>query len=187
VKPVSAPVFQDSFSLTGIDASANHSKDGKPKSLGDIVKDVQTKFKVKVELFSQRTSNQTTFTVSGTSDGAVEAAKKALTTSLSPVVSTIISESFLLTDVQVSITVQTPASVVGSIVGPKGKQFLQGPSNPMTEPSYQALISRGFVNKRRPGSTFPVARILLFQEPMAMIHLVRLALLPLTLRMKQKT
>ncbi|KIM31115.1 hypothetical protein M408DRAFT_327405 [Serendipita vermifera MAFF 305830] len=105
VKPVSAPVFTDSFSLTGIDPSANHSRDGKPKSLSDILKDVSAKFKVKVEVFSQRTSNQTTFTVTGASDSSVESAKKALTASLSPVI---------------SITVQTPASVVGSIVGPKG-------------------------------------------------------------------
>ncbi|KAG8835486.1 hypothetical protein FRC18_000438 [Serendipita sp. 400] len=105
VKPVSAPVFTDSFSLTGIDPSAYHTRDGKPKSLGDIIKDVQTKFKVKVEVSSQRTSNQTTFSVTGPSDSAVESAKKALTTSLSP---------------QITLTVQAPASAIGTIIGPKG-------------------------------------------------------------------
>jgi hypothetical protein len=92
VKPVSTPVYTESFALTGIDPSATHTKDGKPKSLGDIVKDIQTKHKVKVEVFSQRTSNQTTFTVTGASDASVEAAKRALTTSLSPVVSNYILE-----------------------------------------------------------------------------------------------
>ena len=83
MKPVSAPVFQESFSLTGIDSSSSHGKDGKPKSLGDIVKDVQNKFKVKVEVF--RNSHQTTFTVIGSSDANVGGAKRALTISLSPV------------------------------------------------------------------------------------------------------
>ncbi|CAG8647317.1 4256_t:CDS:10, partial [Acaulospora colombiana] len=105
VKPVSTPVYTDSFALTGIDPSASHTKDGKPRSLGDIVKDIQTKHKVKVEVFSQRTSNQTTFTITGASDASVDAAKRALTTSLSPVI---------------TLAVQTPVSVVGSIVGQKG-------------------------------------------------------------------
>ena len=85
MKPVSIPVVQETLSLTGIDPSANHGKDGKPKSLGDTIKDVQTKFKVKIEVFSQRNSNQTTFTITGASYNAVESAKRALTISLSPV------------------------------------------------------------------------------------------------------
>lgn len=87
VKPVSTPVFTDSFVLAGIDATAKLTRDGKPKTLGEIVKDVSARFKVKVELFSQKTSNQTTFTVTGASDSSVEQARKALTRDLSPTVS----------------------------------------------------------------------------------------------------
>jgi hypothetical protein len=86
VKPMSTPVFTDSFVLAGIDTSANHTRDGKPRTLGDIVKDVMAKHKVKVELFSQKMSNQTTFTVTGASESNVDQAKKVLTTSLSPTV-----------------------------------------------------------------------------------------------------
>jgi hypothetical protein len=86
VKPMSTPVFTDSFILAGIDTSANQTRDGKPRTLGDIVKDVMVKHKVKVELFSQKMSNQTTFTVTGASESSVEQAKRVLTTSLSPTV-----------------------------------------------------------------------------------------------------
>ena len=71
--------------MTG-DLSAQHTRDGKPRTLSDVIKEVQTKFKVKIDVFSQRTSNQTSFTVTGPSDAAVEGAKKSLTSSLSPVV-----------------------------------------------------------------------------------------------------
>ncbi|CAG7854693.1 Protein SCP160 AltName: Full=Protein HX [Serendipita indica DSM 11827] len=105
VKPISTPVFSDTFSLTGIDLTAQHSRDGKPRTLADVIKEAQTKFKVKVDVFSQRTSNQTSFTITGPSDAAVEGARKSLTSSLSPVI---------------SVVVQTPASIIGSIVGAKG-------------------------------------------------------------------
>lgn len=86
VKPVSTPVYTDSLTLAGIDPSAHTTKDGKPKTLGDVLKDVQTKFKVKVDVFSQKTSKETAFTITGSSDSSVQAAKKALTSDLSPTV-----------------------------------------------------------------------------------------------------
>lgn len=85
-KPVLAPVYSESFVLNQVEA-VRRTKEGRPLSVGDIIKGIQTKFKVKVELSSQLKSNQTSFSVKGDSQASVDAAKKALISDLSPVVS----------------------------------------------------------------------------------------------------
>ena len=80
------PVLVESFVLNQVEA-VRRTKEGRPLSVGDIIKSIQTKFKVKVEISSQLKSSQTSFTVKGDSQANVDAAKKALISDLSPVVS----------------------------------------------------------------------------------------------------
>jgi len=85
-KPVLAPVYLESFALNQVEA-VRRTKEGKPLSVSDIIKGVQTRFKVKVEISSQLKSSQTSFSVKGDSQANVDAAKKSLISDLSPVVS----------------------------------------------------------------------------------------------------
>lgn len=80
-----APVFTDSFTLSAIDLS-NSGKDGKPASLGEVIKQVIAKYKVKVEASANQKARQTTFHVKAESQKELDKAKRSLLALLSPVV-----------------------------------------------------------------------------------------------------
>lgn len=111
IKPVAkAPVFTDSFQLSNIDTSSA-GKDGKPTTLGEVIKHVMTKFpKVKVDASANQRLHQTTFHMKAESQKDLDKAKRALLSALSPVV---------------TIIVQAPASTIATIIGPKGATLKQ--------------------------------------------------------------
>jgi hypothetical protein len=78
-------LVSESFSLNAVDLS-HAGKDGRQGSLGDVMKNIMAKFKVKVEASTQRKTGQTTFFVKGESERDVEKAKRQLVALLSPVV-----------------------------------------------------------------------------------------------------
>ena len=80
-----APVFTDSFTLSAIDLT-NSGKDGKPASLGEVIKQVIAKYKVKVEASANQKARQTTFHVKAESQKELDKAKRSLLALLSPVV-----------------------------------------------------------------------------------------------------
>ncbi|KAF9482121.1 hypothetical protein BDN70DRAFT_802105 [Pholiota conissans] len=104
-----APVFADSFTLSAIDLS-NSGKDGKPATLGEVIKQVITKYKVKVEASGNQKAHQTTFHVKAESQKELDKAKRSLLALLSPVV---------------TLVINAPASTIASIIGPKGATLKQ--------------------------------------------------------------
>jgi hypothetical protein len=111
IKPAvtKAPVFTDSFTLSAIDLS-NSGKDGKPATMGEVLKQVMGKFKVKVEASGNQKSNQTTFYLKSESEKDLEKAKRSLLALLSPVTSMVLN---------------APASAISMIIGPKGATLKQ--------------------------------------------------------------
>ncbi|KAF5380454.1 hypothetical protein D9615_004595 [Tricholomella constricta] len=111
IKPnvVKAPVFADSFTLSAIDLS-NTGKDGKPATLGEIMKQVMAKYKVKVEASANQKARQTTFHIKAETQKELDKAKRSLLALLSPVITLII---------------HAPASTIASIIGPKGATLKQ--------------------------------------------------------------
>jgi len=81
-----APVFTDSFTLSAIDLSTS-GKDGKPATLGEVIKQVIAKYKVKIEASANQKARQTTFHVKAESQKELDKAKRSLLALLSPVVS----------------------------------------------------------------------------------------------------
>jgi hypothetical protein len=77
-------LVSDSFNLNAIDLS-HAGREGKPGTLGDVIKSITTKFKVKVEASSQMKTGRTFF-VKGESEREIEKAKRQLIALLSPVV-----------------------------------------------------------------------------------------------------
>ncbi|KAG5648617.1 hypothetical protein DXG03_003228 [Asterophora parasitica] len=106
IKPtvVKTPVFADSFTLSAIDLS-NTGKDGKPATLGEIMKQVMAKYKVKVEASANQKARQTTFHIKAESEKELDKAKRSLLALLSPVI---------------TLVLQAPASTIASIIGAKG-------------------------------------------------------------------
>lgn len=80
----SQPMVSDSFTLSAIELPAN--KNGKPTSLGEIMKHVMSKFKVKIEASANQKTRQTTFHMKSESQKELEKAKRSLLALLSPVV-----------------------------------------------------------------------------------------------------
>ena len=80
------PLATDSFSLTDIDLSSA-GKDGKPAHLGEIMKGVMTKYKIKIEASTNQKARQTTFHLKANSEKDLAKARRDLVSSLSPVVS----------------------------------------------------------------------------------------------------
>lgn len=64
-------------------------RDGKPTSLGEVMKQVMNQFKVRIEASTNQKSRQTTFHVRSENQKALEKAKKGLLAGLSPVVRTV--------------------------------------------------------------------------------------------------
>jgi len=71
--------------LSAIDLT-NSGKDGKPASLGEVIKQVIAKYKVKVEASANQKARQTTFHVKAESQKELDKAKRSLLALLSPVV-----------------------------------------------------------------------------------------------------
>lgn len=111
IKPsvVKTPVFTDSFTLSAIDLS-NAGKDGKPGTLGETMKSVMAKYRVKLEASGNQKVRQTTFHIKAESQKELEKAKRNLLSLLSPVV---------------TVTINAPASTIGSLIGPKGATLKQ--------------------------------------------------------------
>jgi hypothetical protein len=78
-------VFSDSFTIT-VDVS-NANRDGKPNSLGEVMKQVMAKYKVKLEASANQKTRQTTFHLKADSQKELDKAKRSLLALLSPVVS----------------------------------------------------------------------------------------------------
>lgn len=81
-----APVFTDSFTLGAIDLS-NSGKNGKPATLGEVIKQVMAKYKVKVEASANQRTSQTTFHLKAESEKDLDKAKRSILALVSPVVS----------------------------------------------------------------------------------------------------
>jgi len=79
------PVFVDSFTLSAIDLS-NVGKDGKTATLGEVMKQVMAKYKVKLEASGNQKARQTTFHIKAESQKELDKAKRSLLALLSPVV-----------------------------------------------------------------------------------------------------
>ncbi|KAG6920287.1 hypothetical protein DXG01_005056 [Tephrocybe rancida] len=106
---VKAPIFADTFTIAALDLS-NTGKDGKPATLGDVMRQVIAKYKVKVEASANQRTRQTTFHIKADTQKELDKAKRSLLALLSPTVTS---------------TIQAPASTIASIIGPKGATLKQ--------------------------------------------------------------
>ena len=79
------PLFSDSFTTAVVDLSTA-GRDGKPTSLGEIMKQVMAQHKVKLDASTNQKLRQTTFYLKAENKRDFERAKKALLAGLSPVV-----------------------------------------------------------------------------------------------------
>ena len=77
------PVFSDSITLSDIDLSTA-GKDGRPATIGEVMKQVTAKHKVKLEASSNQKTRQTTFYLKADSEKDLEKAKRSLVVLLSP-------------------------------------------------------------------------------------------------------
>jgi hypothetical protein len=78
-------VYSDSFTMP-VDLS-NAGKDAKSASLGEIMKQIMSKYKVKLEASANQKTRLTTFHIKGDSQKELDKAKRSLLAQLSPVVS----------------------------------------------------------------------------------------------------
>ena len=88
IKPsVKQTLYTDSFTLPSIDLS-NAGKDGKPATLGEVMKHIMTKYKVKLDASASgnQKARQTTFYLKAESQKELDKAKRNLLSLLSPVV-----------------------------------------------------------------------------------------------------
>ncbi|THH21363.1 hypothetical protein EW146_g179 [Bondarzewia mesenterica] len=99
----------ESFTLSAIDLSTA-GKDGKPVTLGEIMKQVMTRFKVKIEASTNQKTRQTTFHLKADSKKDLEKGKRSLLSLLSPIV---------------VLVINAPASTIATIIGPKGAMLKQ--------------------------------------------------------------
>ncbi|TBU33830.1 hypothetical protein BD311DRAFT_711968 [Dichomitus squalens] len=111
IKPTASkqPVVSDTFVLSSIDLSAA-GKDGKPTSLGEVIRQVQAQHKVKLDVSTNQKSRQTTFYLRAESKKELDKAKRSLLALLSPVV---------------SLVLNAPASTIPTIIGAKGATLKQ--------------------------------------------------------------
>ncbi|KAG2150530.1 hypothetical protein DEU56DRAFT_33581 [Suillus clintonianus] len=97
----STPVITDYLTVTQVETPV---KDGRQTSLGEIMKQVMIKYRVKIEA-STNQSRQTTFHLKGETQKDLDKAKRHLLATLSPVVTLILN---------------APASTIAALIGPKG-------------------------------------------------------------------
>ncbi|EGO25375.1 hypothetical protein SERLADRAFT_368777 [Serpula lacrymans var. lacrymans S7.9] len=105
----SQPVFVDTFTLSAIDLSSA-GRDGKPITLGEVMKQVMTKYKVRLEASTNQKTRQTTFHMKADSQKDLDKAKRSLLALLSPVI---------------TLVLNAPASTIAAIIGPKGATLKQ--------------------------------------------------------------
>lgn len=79
------PQFSEAFTIPVGDLSTA-GKDGKPTSLGEVMKRTMNQYKVKIEASTNNKSRQTTFHLRSENKKDFEKAKKTLLAGLSPVV-----------------------------------------------------------------------------------------------------
>ncbi|KAG9027265.1 hypothetical protein FRB95_007948 [Tulasnella sp. JGI-2019a] len=101
--------FTDSLDLGDIDLRTA-GKDGKPTTLGDVMKTVISKTGMIIESSTQRKTGMTTFLIKGDSSHDAAKAKNLLTAMLSS---------------RVTRVIDAPESVLGAIVGTKGATITQ--------------------------------------------------------------
>ncbi|KAH7913169.1 hypothetical protein BJ138DRAFT_1171481 [Hygrophoropsis aurantiaca] len=103
------PVISDTFTLSAIELPPP-GRDGKVVSLGDVMKQVMAKHKVKLEASANQRTRQTTFHMKSESQKELDKAKRSLLAMLSPTV---------------TLTLNAPASTIAAIIGPKGATLKQ--------------------------------------------------------------
>ncbi|KAG2146037.1 uncharacterized protein EDB93DRAFT_1287176 [Suillus bovinus] len=97
----STPVITDYFTVIQAELPT---KDGKQTSIGETMKQVTAKYRIRIEA-STNQSRQTTFCMKGETQKDLDRAKRHLLATLSPVV---------------TLTLNAPASTIAAIIGPKG-------------------------------------------------------------------
>lgn len=115
----------ESFTLSAIDLSSA-GKDGRPTTLGEIMKQVMANHKIRIEASTNQKTRQTTFHLKADSKKELEKGKRNLLAALSPVVWVVylfLVLSHVNTRTQVSVVVDAPASTIAAIIGPKGKNM----------------------------------------------------------------
>ena len=115
----------ESFTLSAIDLSSA-GKDGRPTTLGEIMKQVMANHKIRIEASTNQKTRQTTFHLKADSKKELEKGKRNLLAALSPVVWVVylfLVLSHVNTRKQVSVVVDAPASTIAAIIGPKGKNM----------------------------------------------------------------
>ncbi|KAG2015753.1 SCP160 protein [Coprinopsis cinerea AmutBmut pab1-1] len=144
IKPVAkAPVFIDSFTLSAMDLS-NAGKDGKPATLGEVMKTVMTKYKVKIEASGNQRTRQTTFHIKAESQKELDKAKRSLLALLSPVI---------------TLVINAPLSTIPSIIGAKGatlKAIRDQTSVRVDIPKRETIAGNGHANGNASGKASPV-------------------------------
>ncbi|KAK7687010.1 hypothetical protein QCA50_009509 [Cerrena zonata] len=103
------PLISESFTIPAVDLS-NAGRDGKPSSLGEVMKQVMSQHKVRIEASTNQKSRQTTFFLKSESQKELDKAKKSLLAQLSPII---------------TLVLNAPASTIPVIIGPKGSTLKQ--------------------------------------------------------------
>ncbi|KAG7098781.1 hypothetical protein E1B28_000688 [Marasmius oreades] len=110
IKPViNKPLFTDTLTLGDIDLTTA-GKDGKVATLGEVMKQVMAKYKVKMEASGNQKTRQTTFHVKAETQKELDKAKKSLLALLSPII---------------TLTLEAPVSTIATIIGTKGSTLKQ--------------------------------------------------------------
>ncbi|KAF9820370.1 hypothetical protein IEO21_01379 [Rhodonia placenta] len=132
-------MFSDSFILSSSDI-ATAGRDGKPISLGQVMKQVMVQHKVKIEASTNQKSRQTTFFLKAEYQKDLDKAKRSLLALLSPVSlcfehaknypkrCTHTHERYGLCQPVlsiVSLVLQAPVSTIPSLVGAKGANLIR--------------------------------------------------------------
>ena len=125
------PVFTDSFTLAAMDLS-NAGRDGKAASLGEVIKTVMNKYKVKIEASGNQRTRQTTFHIKAESQKELDKAKRSLLALTSPVVSnltpdidwtTVYEFARRLSSSSMHLSRPSPVSLVPSVSRPRRQHF----------------------------------------------------------------
>ncbi|PSR98936.1 hypothetical protein PHLCEN_2v4256 [Hermanssonia centrifuga] len=134
------PLFSDSFTVPVIDLSSA-GRDGKPTSLGEIMRTVSNQFKIKLDASTNQRLKQTTFFLKSEHKKELEKAKKTLLAMLSPTV---------------TVVLNAPASTIPSLIGVKGatlKQIRDQTGVKIDIPRKDALVANGQANGGTPSGT----------------------------------
>ncbi|KAG9316397.1 hypothetical protein JVU11DRAFT_2430 [Chiua virens] len=137
----SQPMVIDSFTLSAIEPAPN--KAGKPLSLGEVMKQVMSKFKVKIEASANQKTRQTTFHMKSESQKELDKAKRSLLALLSPVV---------------TVSLSAPLSTIPVIIGSKGatlKQVREQTGVKVDIPRRDSIAPSGHLNGSTNGTAAP--------------------------------